>query len=405
MSAAEVVGRAVAVARDCSNLNALWYLDGSRAEREALAVDAAVRNGGGAGRLAGAPIVVKDAFDVADMPGGAGGPVEVAVSDADAVRACRREGAIIIGKGAMDQLGWGMSGQSPGRPECRNPAAPGHQPGGSSSGPAVAVAAGIVNIALGADTGGSIRLPAAWCGVVGFKPAQSSMSRVGLAPLADRFDTIGYLASSVDDCSLVHEALSGRPGVPPDPWSTAHGLRVATDPALYEDADPEVVAAFKRGLERLRACGSVIVGESLPPHRIPLGSMYAAELASNWGDIVESRAELFREDVRAGVAAGRAADPQHVAEGWAQRAAMRHDATLSADVFACPTTPKMPPALSAPDDVPRVGRLLRPFNVLDWPAISVPCPGSPKPVGFQLAAPRGRDSALFALARALEGIT
>src|SRR5438874_602516 len=110
------------------------------------------------------------------MPGGGGGPPSRPDRDAAAVRLLRDAGSILLGKLAMHQLGWGMSGQTPGRPLCTNPYAPGRQPGGSSSGSAIAVSAGIVPIALGGDTGGSVRIPAAWCGVVGYKPTRAAIS-------------------------------------------------------------------------------------------------------------------------------------------------------------------------------------------------------------------------------------
>ena len=142
-----------------SDLGAFWHVDAERALAAADAVDRLLADGCDPGPLGGVPIAVKDAFAVAGMPGGAGGPVEIARRDATVVRRLRRTGAIVVGTCAMHQLGWGMSGQTPGRPTCRNPLDPSLQPGGSSSGSAVAVAAGIVPLALGGDTGGSVRQP------------------------------------------------------------------------------------------------------------------------------------------------------------------------------------------------------------------------------------------------------
>jgi Asp-tRNA(Asn)/Glu-tRNA(Gln) amidotransferase A subunit family amidase len=400
VSAAETTREALAAADDASGLGAFWFLDRNGAAAAARAVDATIRQGCGGGRLAGIPIAVKDAFDVSGMPGGAGGPVRVAQCDADVVARCRSEGAIILGKAAMHQLGWGMTGQCPGRPLCRNPLASDRQPGGSSSGSAAAVAAGIVPLALGADTGGSVRLPAAWCGVVGFKPSQGTVSRQGVAPVARALDTVGYLGTSVDDCQLAYEVLAEGSSDPFDP-ANVDILRVATDPALLEGTTQEVMEAFLRGLQALRDAGAKIVREGLPPHRVPLGALYAASLATEWGAVVDAMPEIFGDDVKAGVCAGRAVSNEQIASGWAARDRLRHNATLSADVFVCPATPMVAPPLDAPDDVARAGRYLRPFNVLDWSAIVVPCPASSS-VGLQLAAPAGREQALLALAKVVE---
>jgi Asp-tRNA(Asn)/Glu-tRNA(Gln) amidotransferase A subunit family amidase len=196
---------------------------------------------------------------------------------------------------------------------------------------------------------------------------------------------------------MIHEEL-GRPASGAD----ARGLRVAVDRALLRGADAAVVVAFDRALDTLRDAGASIVDESLPAHRVPLGAMYAAALAAEWGDVVDGAPDLFGDDVRAGVAAGRRVDPQHVADGWRLREQIRRKATLRADAFACPAAPVLPPALAAPDDVATVGRLLRPFNVLDWPAMVVPSAGAGGPVGLQLATPRDQEAVLWPLARALE---
>lgn len=398
-SAAERIHQALERARAGSAFGAVWFLDDAGPKRAALKLEKSRADGD---HLAGMPILVKDSIDVAGMPGGAGGPVRVADRDADVVTLCRRAGAVILGKAAMHQLAWGMSGQCPGRPACHNPREGRCQPGGSSSGSAAAVAAGIVRVALGTDTGGSIRLPAAWCGVVGFKPEQAALPRGGVAPLARPMDTVGYLAASVDDCRKAHAALVGSTETGHVPDVDVQDLRVALDPKLLEDADGKVVAAFERGVESLRAAGVSIVEEPLPPHGVPLGIMYAAALAAEWDEVVDATPRLFGEDVQAGIAAGRGADPARVAEGWRMRERIRRLATLRADAFACPASPIVPPALTAPDDVATAGRLLRPFNVLDWPAISVPCARAGAPVGFQLATPRGREALLWPLARSVE---
>lgn len=395
---------AVGAARAASDLGAIWSLDEERVARDSGRLDEVRQHGGDPGELAGVALVVKDAFDVAGLPGGAGGPIQIGEHDAGVVTRCRRAGAVVIGKAAMHQLGWGMSGQCPGRPPCKNPRLPGRQPGGSSSGSAAAVAAGIVRVALGADTAGSVRLPAAWCGVVGYKPEQAALPRSGLAPLARPLDCVGYLAASVDDCLVLHETLAERviPISPPD--GGVRGLRVATDSSLLEGCTPDVVLGFESGLDVLRDAGAVVVEEPLPPHRVPLGMMYAAALAREWGKAVDANPELFGDDVRAGVAAGRvvAGREDELGEAWRRREHLRQSASLDADAFACPAAPIVAPPLDAPDDVATAGRLLRPFNVLDWPAMVVPVPGSLAPIGFQLAAPVANESALWSLARAVE---
>jgi aspartyl-tRNA(Asn)/glutamyl-tRNA(Gln) amidotransferase subunit A len=381
-----------------SEFGAFWHVDAEGALAAADAVDRAFAAGADPGPLAGVPVAVKDAFAVACMPGGGGGPVEVAARDAAAVARLRRAGAVVLGKCAMHQLGWGMTGQSPGRPTCRNPLDPALQPGGSSSGSAVAVGAELVPLALGGDTGGSVRQPAAWCRVVGYKPAQRAVSRAGAVPLSPALDTVGWLTADVDGARLAADVLGGRGRIVERPLE---GLRVGVDTQVIENCDPVVAAAVDDALRSLERRGVKLVTLALPGLPARLGPLYAADLAAAWYARAASEPDIFGADVHAGIAAGLRVTAVAYLETSAMREAARLRTRLAAvDAVACPTCPLLPPPLSAPDDVRTAGRLTRPFNLLDWPAISVPV--SEQPVGLQIAVPRGGEPVLWTLAAAAE---
>jgi Asp-tRNA(Asn)/Glu-tRNA(Gln) amidotransferase A subunit family amidase len=386
-------------ARASAQLGAFWYVASVEARAAAKAVDAAVQRGRDPGRLAGVPVGVKDAFDVAGMPGGGGGPVRIAGQDAFAVQRLRSEGAVVLGKLAMHQLGWGMSGQTPGRPLCKNPYAPGRQPGGSSSGCAAAVAAETVPLALGADSGGSVRVPAAWCGVAGYKPARATVPRTGLLPLADIFDTVGLVARSIDDCLLADAVLRGAPEQELTPVSS---LTLGVARRLVDQAQPEVTAQCTRALEALADLGVRLVDVEPPVRGIPLRPIYAAELASVWADEVEANPPSYGADVRNGVATGLGVSAVDYLRALREVDRARREARLAVDALACPASQILPPALEAPDDVAAAGRCARVFNLLDWPSLVVPCGSMEAPVGLQFAGPPGREGVLFALAVALE---
>lgn len=391
----EALGRA----RASSELGPFWHL----APREAIAaardVDAAVRRGRDPGRLAGVPVAVKDAFDVAGMPGGGGGPVRIADQNALAVERLRREGAVVLGKLAMHQLGWGMSGQTPGRPRCQNPYAPGCQPGGSSSGCGAAVADDIVRLTLGADSGGSVRVPAAWCGVAGYKPVRTAVPTGGLLPLADAFDTVGVVARSVDDCLLADAVLRGdREHAGP-----VRGLTVGVARRFIDDAQPAVASHCTSALGTLTDVGIELVDVEVPARGIPLASIYAAELAAAWSNEVEADPVAYGADVKSGIETGLGVSAVGYLRALRDVERARRDTVLGVDALACPASPILPPALEAEDDVATAGRYTRPFNLLDWPALVVPCGSPEEPVGLQLAAPPGREGVIFALAAALEG--
>lgn len=384
-------------------LGALWELAAESALAAANALDRRLHRGEDAGPLVGVPLAVKDCFDVAGLPttcGVASLPRPAPpTDDAAAVALLRRAGAIVIAKAAMHQLAWGMSGQAPGFPPCRNPVDPARQPGGSSSGSAAAVGAGIVPLALGTDAGGSVRQPAGWCGVVGFKPTLGLVPLAGCAPMAPSLDTCGVIARSVDDCELGFAALTGRP-----PGERLDGLRVGVLADLLDSSDEQVAAAVDGALRTWSTGGATLVPFELPVERRILGPIYAAELAAGWGARVDSDPGAFGPDVHAGIAAGRQVAAVDYLAATETLARLRRDAArrlAGVDVVACPTAPVTAPLLAAPDDVTLAGRHTRIFNALGWPSISIPCgTAAGLPVGLMLAGRAGGDDLVLAAAAA-----
>jgi aspartyl-tRNA(Asn)/glutamyl-tRNA(Gln) amidotransferase subunit A len=385
-------------------LGAFWELRAEAAFEEAAALDERLDAGETGDPLAGVPVAVKDCFHACGMTTTCGvrssGTPELARVDSTAVARLRSAGAIVVGKTAMHQLAWGMSGQAPGFPPCRNPVDPSRQPGGSSSGSAVAVGADVVPLALGTDSGGSVRLPAAWCGVVGYKPTFGLVPLKGCAPMAPSLDTGGVLARSVRDCRVAVEALAGTA-------LTAASLelpRVGVYEAAFAGCDPGVEAAVREALAVWARAGAVLIPIELPWERRTLGAIYAAELAAAWGAQVEAAPAAFGADVHEGVESGRRVPAVEYLTMRATVERLRADAeraTGAFDVLACPTSPITAPRLEAPDAVGLAGRNTRVFNGLGWPSISVPCgEANGLPVGLMLSASAGRDADVLAAAEA-----
>jgi aspartyl-tRNA(Asn)/glutamyl-tRNA(Gln) amidotransferase subunit A len=316
----------------------------------------------------------------------------------------RRAGAIVAGKAAMHQLAWGMTGQSPGYPPCRNPLDPSRQPGGSSSGSAAAVSAGIVPLALGTDSGGSVRQPAAWCGVVGIKPALGSIPLTGCAPMAPSLDTGGVLARSVRDCKEALAALTGRP----PPSATRTEARVGVLESAFDGVAADVEHACRDALGAWAAAGAELVEIEFAWERRTLGRIYAAEFAASWGAAVDTDPRLFGDDIHAGVSTGRRILAADYLGALALVERLREQSSArasSVNVIASPSVPILPPPLDAPDSVVVAGRNTRVFNGLGWPALTLPCGRAEGlSVGLQLAALPGRDSELLALAESLESL-
>jgi aspartyl-tRNA(Asn)/glutamyl-tRNA(Gln) amidotransferase subunit A len=409
-TAVERVGRALAAIEAASGLGAFWVIDAEGALDRARELDEVAARGDRAGRLHGQLVAWKDCFDVAGLPTTAGAPWRDgrrrARRHADAVRLFEQEGAITLGKLAMTQLAWGMTGQSPGRDPCRNPHDRSRIPGGSSSGSAVAVSAGLVDHAPGTDSGGSIRQPAALCGVVGFKPTPGSIGLRGCMPCTPSFDTAGPIARSVAEAATAFAVLAG--GAPARGTREPGGLRfgVLLDDFIVDGTtapliEPVLRLAGELGARRLTlgwsrahdaALHRVYAAEGaalvLPHDRAPASDRYCAALLAD----VAVGARLPRRALRAA----------HVVLGEARAVCTR--ALDGVDVVLAPTTPVEALRLGEPADSLLLGRLTRPFNALGWPAISIPCGSTPDglPIGLQLAATAGRDADVLAAAAVVE---
>lgn len=316
-----------AIAARNEELNVFLYVDEAGARAAADAVDAAVRRGDDPGTLAGVPIALKDNLCTTGIPTTCSSKILDGWRppyDATVVERLRAAGAISVGKTNLDEFAMGSSTENSAFGPTRNPLDPSRVPGGSSGGSAAAVAAGMAAVSLGSDTGGSIRQPAALCGLVGVKPTYGMVSRYGLIAFASSLDQIGPFSTTVTDAALVLEAIAGHDhrdstSLPePAPRLVAHvndgvaGRRIGLVKELVEGADDDVVASVMSAAEVLRDAGATIVEMSIPELRLGLSAYYLiapAECSSNLArfDGVRYGARIAGDDVTAMMEATRTA--------------------------------------------------------------------------------------------------
>jgi Asp-tRNA(Asn)/Glu-tRNA(Gln) amidotransferase A subunit family amidase len=250
-----------------------------RAYARATEVDRRRADGAGVGPLAGLPVLVKDNVDIAGLVSGQGGMLgrHRARTDSFAWSRLQAEGSILLGHTAMHELAWGLT-----TPGCPNPWGVGLTPGGSSGGAAASVAAGIVPVAIGTDTGGSIRVPAALCGVAGLRPTHGTAPMDGIAALAPSLDTVGVLARTADDCVFTHELIAGHGAPGPD---GLEGLRVGVLGGWQGRVSPGVADAVADSCAVLRASGVQIIDVHLRGARLAPSIAYVLmliESARRW---------------------------------------------------------------------------------------------------------------------------
>jgi amidase len=359
----------------------------------------------------GPTVAVKDLVDVAGVPTTAGcravaDTASPATADAACVRAVRAGGGRIVGKTALHELAFGVTGENPWYGTPPNPLDPTRVPGGSSSGSAVAVATGEADFAIGSDTGGSIRIPAACCGVVGLKTTSGSLSLDGVRPLAPSFDTIGPLAATVAGVRSGYEMLAGAAG--------ASGTQNGVEPRLIrvrglENVDEEVDSAVDASL---RAAGiefeEVVLGswgKAFGAHRVVL----AAEAYEVDGYLLDPPTrEGVGEDVRAKLERGAGLDTGEVEAARQTGDEFRQDLEAllgDAGVLALPTIPCPPPLLGAPWE--RLVWLTAPVNLAGLPALALPIPLPPAVwtgarASLQLVGPPGSEWQLLDLGERIE---
>lgn len=398
-----------------------------RAEAEARAARERLRAGNPASLLDGVPITWKDLFDLRGTVTTAGSALRrsapAAAQDADLVHAAMRGGMLTVGTVNMTEFAFSGIGLNPHYGTPRNPRDPriARSPGGSSSGSGAVVAAGVVPLSIGTDTGGSVRIPAAFNGVVGYKSSTGHYPMGGVFPLSPTLDTLGPLANSVRDCVLVDAVLRGlrQPAaVPADPAALDF---VVPDGFLCEDADPSVGAAFEAALRRLAEAGARVRRLRLPELdevqalTAEIGPLASVEAMAVHREILGTPDEaLVDRRVIRRIRMGEGVSGAALTRLLAARARLieSFSARLGAALLVCPTTPvtAMPIApLEADDEVFfhhnfRALRNTAPGNFLDVCALSIPDgqDGDAMPTGFMMMAAHGRDTDLLSAGLGVE---
>ena len=389
----------------------------------AEAADARARAGISLGPLDGAIITIKDLFDVAGEVTRAGSKVlaeegKPAERDAPVVRRLRAAGSVIVAKTNMSEFAFTGVGSNPHFGTPGNPADRARVPGGSSAGAAVSVADGMCEIAIGTDTGGSCRIPAALCGLVGFKPSRQRIPTEGAFPLSYSLDSIGSLAKSVAGCAMADAVMAGEAPCPLDPAPLA-GLRLGVAQGVpVENLDGTVAKRFPEALDRLAKAGARLSDEKLPliddmMRALARASILVAEAYSIHRDRLARRGADIDPIVRGRTERGGEISAADYIETVRARAALVRamDARLAdLDALVMPTTPTVAPRLdevAAPKEfMARNALLLRNTtisNFFDLCAISLPLPRvGGLPTGLMLVARNGYDHNLLRVAAAVE---
>jgi len=364
------------------------------------------------GALHGVQVAVKDLIDVAGYPRGNGNPEAMAGSpasaDAPVVAALRRLGADVFATTAL--LEYAAGALHPDLPETRNPYDPARTAGGSSGGSAAMVGVGACPLAVGTDTGGSVRVPAAYCGVVGLKPSFGLISTEGSQPLAPSLDHVGLLGRDVAIVARSLAALTGESALP-----VPAALRIGVVEEHFTDLDPEIEAALRQSLEKLATehCSiRPLDGRALAAMDELYDDILLWEIWQAHGARVRQQPGHFGpETLRLFEAAGKATEASYRAAsdrrelGRAEAAAIHREV----DILLTPALPFLAPLTTPPIDTPAgvaEGRFTKVFNLTGEPALVLPCGWSRSglPISLQLSSARGADAALLAAAARVEAI-
>ncbi len=413
-------------------LNAFITKTPELATEQAQAAENEIRRGSWRGPLHGVPIALKDLVDTAGVKTTAASAVfeaRVPQQDAEVVRRLRNAGAVLIGKTNLHEFAYGGSGMVSHFGVTRNPWSQEHITGGSSSGSAAAVAAGMSFGALGSDTAGSIRLPAALCGMVGLKPTYGLVSVRGVIPLAWSYDHLGPMARTVEDAAILLESIAGYD---PDDVNSRElsvgqyreqldgglkGIRAGVAREFFfEDLDAEVQALIEGALK--------VVGELTSELReitVPVDNDRTVHVCEAWtyhASLVAEHADRYQPETLRRIRSGEGKPTEAYIQKQRELEMLRRSAGRifeQLDVVITPTSPVPAPTISElqqnADDLRRRELILlrntRPFNVLGLPAISIPCgfTRTGMPVGLQIAGAAGADGTVLRVAHAYEQAT
>jgi Asp-tRNA(Asn)/Glu-tRNA(Gln) amidotransferase A subunit family amidase len=397
-------------------INAFITVTADSAMEQARASDEEIVRGDLRGPLHGIPIALKDLIDVAGEKTTAASAQladNVAGRDADVTRHLRAAGAVLLGKTNLHEFAYGGSGVISHYGPVKNPVNPQHITGGSSSGSAAAVAANMCFAAIGTDTAGSIRLPAACCGIVGFKPTYGAVSTDGVVELSRSLDHVGPMTRTVEDARLVWEAI--RAGGTGDNAGWSNKVRVGVPRKLFfDELDSEVATAVEDAIARLRATCEVKDIE------LPIDADRSVQMRESWNyheQWVKQSPDKYDPQTLKRIRRGEEVSDEEFAAKKRELEAIRAGvgamlASAGVDVIVTPTSPIPAPSFAevmADPQTLRARELVllrntRPFNVWGTPAISVPCGVTQAglSIGIQFASAPGTDSLLLEFAAAFE---
>ena len=431
LSPVEVVQTALArIDKQDRRINAFIDVGAERALDDARQAEKEIRAGRIRGPLHGVPVALKDIIDVAGLPTTCHSKImlgRVARSDAAVVSRLRAAGAVLLGKLALHEFAYGGPAFDLPFPPARNPWNLGHHPGGSSSGSGAAVAAGMVPLSLGTDTGGSVRNPAGACGLVGLKPTYGLVSRRGVFPLAYTLDHVGSLTRTVRDCALLLDAIAGYDAADPGSAASpehdftrdlergARGLRIGFVRHFHErdmQADAEVAAGIEQAIGTLKREGALVCDVTLPPLREIAGVHRTILMAEAWAihqTWLQERPQDYAATTRRKLLAGAFLSAGDYVQAQRRRTeiiAAVEDAFKDADVLltanAMDTACRIDDEDSIARTYPRQAR--GPFNLTGHPAIAMPAGFSRAglPLSIQLIGRYFDETTLLRAANAYE---
>ncbi len=416
--AVDRLAQAVARAHELRDLNAFITLADPATAGDSAAPSLA------SGPLAGITLAVKDLIAVRGLPRTGGSRAlgfRYSNEDAPAVRRLKAAGAQVVGTANLHELGYGITSENPHYGTVGNPVCPGRIAGGSSGGSAAAVASGIADAALGTDTAGSIRVPAACCSIIGFKPSFGAVPLDGVLPLGWSLDHLGPIARTVEDVALLYDVMTGA-------WPARQvgggGPNITVLRPLnyfFDQLAPAVAERLDEVFERLVAAGIRVVERTLDGIEYALGIQFATlavEATQNYLALAERAPEGLGEDVRLRLEIGQlipGIDYQRAQRLRTSLHAAMEGAMAGVDAIVTPTlvVPPPPTGTSTVDVAGEemflhtaMSRCTAPFNLTGMPAITLPCGTDAEgaPIGVQLAGPPAADARLLAVAQAVEGV-